>query len=235
MCSKTICQWLVPAGLLSGMLRGSLSNVARGLGLLCGCLLIGGSLSSLARGLSLLCGCPLRSLCLLCRLLCCQQRRLACGMLSGVMGDKLGLALLFLGPRRIGNMLGSGCAFRSSLLSRLLAGQLICSSLLFFYRLLHTQPRFFPCLRTRRRKVSIFCTVQIGPGIKRCHVFRRLILVVQRSAISHTSPLNRPRSLPIPRSCQIFIGLLRYGRPRRTHQNGDILTGNRNRTLLTEQ
>ena len=217
------------------MLRGSLSNVARGLGLLCGCLLIGGSLRSLARGLSLLSGCPLRSLGLLCRLLCCQQRRLACCMLSGVMGDKLGLALLFLGPSRIGNMLGSGCAFRSSRLPRLLAGQLICSSLLFFYRLLHAQPRLFPCLRTRRRKVSVFCTVQIGPGIKRCHVFRRLILVVQRSAISHTSPLNRPRSLPIPRSCQIFIGLLRYGRPRRTHQNGDILTGNRNRTLLTEQ
>jgi hypothetical protein len=58
-CSKTIRQWLVPAGLLSCMLRGSLSNVARGLGLLCGCLLIGGSLSSLARGLGLPCGCLL--------------------------------------------------------------------------------------------------------------------------------------------------------------------------------
>lgn len=136
MCRKTIRQWLMPGCLLSGLL----SSLPAGLGLLRSGLLRGG---------------PLRSLYLLCCLLCCQQRGLACCMLGGVLGNQLGLARLFFHPRRIGNMLSSGCAFCRGLL----AGLLICSSLLFFYGLLDAEACLFPCLRTRRRKVFVFCAV----------------------------------------------------------------------------
>ncbi len=77
--------------------------------------------------------------------------------------------------------------------------------LLFVYRLLHAQPRLLPRLRPRRRKIAILGAVQIGPGIERRHIFRRLILVVQRSTFSHPTPQDLPLSPPISRSLQVSI------------------------------
>jgi hypothetical protein len=64
--------------------------------------------------------------------------------------------------------------------------------LFFFHGLQHTLTRFFTRLCSRRRKVTIFGAMQVGPGIKRRYIFRRLILVVQRSTLSHSSPQNLP-------------------------------------------
>jgi hypothetical protein len=47
--------------------------------------------------------------------------------------------------------------------------------------------------------------VQIGPGIKRRYIVRRLILVVRRSTISHTSPRYLPRLSCVPRRINLRI------------------------------
>jgi hypothetical protein len=136
MCRKTIRQRLVPGCLLGSLLR----VVSRGLGLFRGGLLRGGLLcgesgslglsrncllSSVSRCLGLLrsgllCGGPQRRLCLLCCLFCCKQRGLACCLLSGVLGDQLGLPRRFFRHCRIANMLRSRRALRRGLLPGLL-------------------------------------------------------------------------------------------------------------------
>jgi hypothetical protein len=68
--------------------------------------------------------------------------------------------------------------------------------LLFFNSLLHALARFFARLRTRFREVAILGAMKIGPRVQRCHIFWRIVLVVQRPSISHRSPQNFPAVTP---------------------------------------
>jgi len=225
--------------LLRGLLRGPLCRLC----------LLGSFLCSPLRSLlcsplrSLLCG-PLRSLLcgilrgpagnllggLFCCLACCALRCFLRGLLGGLFGLPRGLrgllrgllgcqlrpAPVFFSPCRLGHAL----KFRGTLRFILLLEILLRPGLLLLDGLLHPQTDLFPRLRPRRREVSVLGTMQIGPGIERRHVFRRFILVVRRSTISHTSPRNLPLSLPIRRANHIFIWLLCCGRPGQTHPNG---------------
>ncbi len=150
----------------------------------------------------LLCSQLCRSLCgLLCRLLGCLlsriMRRLLRGPLSclesNLLSNSLCLTRFFFQLRRFGYALRLDLAFCLHLLMR--------SSLFLLNCLLHPQTRLLPRLRPRFRKVPIFCSVQIGPRIKRRYIFRCVILVMQRPAFSHISPQNLPLSLPNRRSC----------------------------------
>jgi len=88
--------------------------------------------------------------------------------------------------------------------------------LLGFQRLLNAQPDLFPRLCPRCGKVTVFCAVQIGPGIKRRDIFRRLILVVRRFTISHTSPQYLPLPFLCPSPDESTNAYQSCGRPRRT-------------------
>lgn len=77
-------------------------------------------------------------------------------------------------------------------------GFLVVTAVFFFNDFLHAQTRLFSALRARSREISVLCAMQIGPGIKRGHVFRSLVLVARRFAICHlnTIGLSLPGSLP---------------------------------------
>jgi hypothetical protein len=61
---------------------------------------------------------------------------------------------------------------------------------LFFQSLLGAQPGLLPCLRPRRRKVPVFCSVQIGPGIEGGHVIRSRVLVALRVEFRHLALID---------------------------------------------
>lgn len=77
-------------------------------------------------------------------------------------------------------------------------GFLVVTAVFFFNDFLHAQTRLFSALRARSREIPVLCAMQIGPGIKRGHVFRSLVLVARRFAICHlnTIGLSLPGSLP---------------------------------------
>ncbi len=110
------------------------------------------------------------------------------GVLSSALSDQIRLACLNFGPCRLSQAAIFGIAFRVSVLN--------CPGLLFINGLLHAQASLFPGLRPRSREITIFCAMEIGPGIERRHVFWGLILVGQRFMIGHSSPQSLPLSLP---------------------------------------
>ena len=161
--------------------------------LLCGLRLLRGLLIGLGslRGLlgrlerSLLCG-QFRSL-QTGELLGGLKRSLTCGFLRcqprGLLRRKLRCSvLLFCDAPGLGN---AQCF-----------GFLTCPQLLLFHGFFNALPGLLARLRTRRRKVAVFGAVQVRPGVERRHVFRRLIWVGKRVALSHFLPLHVTR-LPI--------------------------------------
>jgi len=110
------------------------------------------------------------------------------GVLSSALSDQIRLACLHFSPCRLSQAAIFGIAFRVSVLN--------CPGLLFIDGLLHAQASLFPGLRPRSREITIFCAMEIGPGIERRHVFWGLILVGQRFMIGHSSPQSLPLSLP---------------------------------------
>jgi hypothetical protein len=46
-----------------------------------------------------------------------------------------------------------------------------------FHRLLNALSSFLACLCARGREITVLRSVQIGPGVQRRHIFRRIVLV----------------------------------------------------------
>ena len=123
-------------------------------------------------------------------LLCCNL----CGFFRGLLRCTLGL--FGSQPGLLGGLRIFNCALRFRRLRR------VCfrlSALLHVVTgLLRAHARNLPRLRPGSREISIFCSVQIRPGIQRRHVFRRLVLVAQRIEICHMAPstFSPPKALP---------------------------------------
>jgi hypothetical protein len=150
------------------------------------------------------------------------ERSLLCGLLCSLLGGSLRVLLRclltgkFLRGLKRGLAGGSLCCQSSCLLRRKLRcsvpllcdsrglGNTHCLSILarfqsfLFHGLLNSLPRLFARLRPRRREVAVLGSVQIRPRIEGCHIFRRLIWVGKRVALSHCLSLHVARR-PISR------------------------------------
>jgi len=160
----------------------------------------------------------------------CLISGMLCSHLRSAFRRPLGLPVLLFKPTGFSYALHIGCALGLRLLLQ--------TGLFLFNCLLNALARLLARLRPRFRKVAVLRAVEIGPGIKCCHIFRRVVLVVQRPSISHRSPQNFPAVNSRRALAPIAIRWLSpYGRRSRCRSNKtlEILTRNPNSRPVTEQ
>ena len=177
-------------GLFGGDLRGKLRSLqlhrhgSQSRGMLCGLMfsLLRCSLGGIMRG-SFFC----RFICRLCgfslSFLFRQLSRPVCGIFCGLPRGQLRLELcrLLCSPRHLMLCLHGAFGFAYSQRVDLRYWLALCAHRLMFRvsGCLDPQTSAFPCLRSRRRKVPVLCSMKIRPGIKGRDVFRSLILITQ--------------------------------------------------------